>query len=125
MFQLEDIISTKYESCDRALVRSVNEEAADVARLYEIEDRVDALSEGEAFMQIKDHKEGFPQRIEYRLLNPSKSSIGALSKKFLDKINSNLRTKTGLNQWKSTNDVLNPIFQAFLQLTNDFGKPFE
>ena len=33
-------------------------------------------------MQIKDHKEGFPQRIEYRLLNPSKSSIGALSKKF-------------------------------------------
>lgn len=103
---LEDIISTKYESCDRALVRSVNEEAADVARLYEIEDRVDALSEGEAFMQIKDHKEGFPQRIEYRLLNPSKSSIGALSKKFLDKINSKLRTKTGLNQWKSTNDVL-------------------
>ena len=44
-----------------------------------------------AFLQVKDHKEGFPQRVEYRLLNPSKSSIGALSKKFLDMINNQIR----------------------------------
>ena len=103
---MRDIISTAYSNCDRDKVNEVNEEASEVARLYDISDRVDALSEGEAFLQVKDHKEGFPQRVEYRLLNPSKSSIGALSKKFLDKINNKIRSKTGLNQWKSTNDVL-------------------
>ena len=42
-----------------------------------------------------------------RLINPSKPEIGRISKKLLDKINSIVRTKSGLKQWKNTADVIN------------------
>jgi len=41
-----------------------------------------------------------------RLINPTKPEIGRVSKQLLDKINSMINSKLGLNQWKSTSAVL-------------------
>ena len=41
-----------------------------------------------------------------RLINPSKSEIGKISKTILDRINSSIRQKLKLPQWRSTNDAI-------------------
>ena len=43
--------------------------------------------ETEAYITVKDHKEGFPQKLSFQLINPSKSDIRKISKNLLDKIN--------------------------------------
>ena len=101
-----DNISLDYNRCDRSKVDDVNSEGAFIANYFELSDRIDCLSEANAFITIKDHKSSFPSRPEYRLINPSKSNIGAISKRILDRVNFEVRTKTGFNQVQSTNQVL-------------------
>ena len=103
---MKDEISKKYRKGDRDMILEVNREAAKIATKLEVANRIDALPESEAFLSFKDHKPNFPMRKEVRLLNPSKSNIGKISKKFLDRINTDLRQKTQFNQWKSTNECL-------------------
>ena len=64
------------------------------------------LQETEAFISVKDHKEGFPNSPSFRLINPSKSEIGKISKHILDKINKSLLSNTKVNQWKNTSDAI-------------------
>ena len=64
------------------------------------------MQETEAFITVKDHKEGFPHTLSFRLINPSKSDIGKINKSILDKINKAIVSKTSVNQWKNTSDVV-------------------
>ena len=48
------------------------------------------MQETEAFLTIKDHKEGFSHTLSFRLTNPSKSDIGEITKSLLDTINENI-----------------------------------
>ena len=50
----------------------------------EIDDRVEKMQETEAFRTIKDHKEGFPHSLSFRVINPSKTDIGKISKCILE-----------------------------------------
>ena len=45
------------------------------------------MQESESYITVKDHKKDFPHKISCRLINPSKSDIGKISKHILDKIN--------------------------------------
>ena len=71
-----------------------------------IEDRVEKLSENKAYITIKDHKENFTNKTPCRLINPSKTEIGKISKQLLDRINKDLLLATQVNQWKNTASVL-------------------
>ena len=42
-----------------------------------------------------------------RLINPTKTEIGRVSKYILDRNNTDIRSKCKLNQWKNTKDVIN------------------
>ena len=55
---------------------------------------------------LEDHKDNFNQKHPCRLINPCKSEIGAISKSILDRVNSNLRKKLHVNQWKNTDQVI-------------------
>ena len=68
---------------------------------------MECLAEREAFVTLKDHKENFQQNPKCRLLNPTKSEIGCVSKVMLQEINSEIREKTNLKQWRNTATVLN------------------
>ena len=57
------------------------------------------MQESEAFLTVKDHKENFPNTLSFRLLNPSKSDIGKISKSFLDQINRAVIDHSKVNQW--------------------------
>ena len=55
------------------------------------------MQEAEAFLTIKDRKEGFTHTLSFRLINPSKSDIGKINKYLLDSINGNILKQTNVN----------------------------
>ena len=99
-------VTKEYKKCTTNDVLKTNKDAAKIAQNLNLEDRIEALSESQCFITIKDHKENFPGRIECRLINPAKTNIGVISKQILEKINKNIRTITVSNQWRNTNQVL-------------------
>ena len=60
------------------------------------------MQETEVHITIKGHKERFPDKIPCHLINPSKSSVGKISKVILDEINNHIVKETSANHWKDT-----------------------
>ena len=103
---LLDNISKDYRKTTMNTVNQINREAANIAKELELEDRIEALSTKPAFLTVKDHKEDWPTKISCRLINPTKSNIGIISKKILDRINQDLRSTLEVHQWRSSKEVL-------------------
>ena len=59
-----------------------------------------------AIITLKDHKENFKNNQKCRLINPSKSEMGIVSKKYLENIISRSNSKLQYNQWRSTSTVI-------------------
>ena len=57
-----------------------------IVQKLEIDDRVEKIEETEAFLTMK-YRKGFSYMLSFRLINPSKSDIGEISKFLLDTIN--------------------------------------
>ena len=55
---------------------------------------------------LKDHKENFQSTLLCRLINPAKSEMGVVSKKILNNIINNVRSKTDVNLWKNSGSVI-------------------
>ncbi|PIK43238.1 hypothetical protein BSL78_19929 [Apostichopus japonicus] len=72
----------------------------------DISDRIGKSVETPAYITLKDHKDDFTSRPTCRLINPSKSEMGRVSKHMLDRINTSLRKRLQVNQWRSTPAVL-------------------
>ena len=110
--KVQESITKDYQKCNPSSINEVNTEAANIANNFPVgenktlADRIDVLKKNECFISYKDHKDGFPGRIDTRLINPSKTNIGKISKVILQRINSNLRIKTGLNQWQSSDQAI-------------------
>ena len=63
------------------------------------------MYENESYITIKDHKENFLNKISCRLINPSKSDIGKISKTILDKIITKIVSLTNVNQLTNLTSV--------------------
>ena len=85
------------EKSNRNKVNNINYEAKTLCEKLNIDDRLQQMQETEAFITVKDHKEGFPYTLSFRLTNPSKSDIGKISKSILDKINKEILSTTSVN----------------------------
>ena len=105
--KLNDQVTNIYRKCPNDTVNRINHEAADIVKKLDIADRVDIMSKNVAFLTAKDHKPNFSTRPTFRLINPAKTYVGSISKQILDRVNSDLRLKTKLNQWQSTKAVIN------------------
>ena len=77
-----------------------------MAEKIAIDDRIEKIEQREAYINVKNHKESFPQKLSIHLINPSKSDIGKISKILLDKINKLLTLNTNVNQWQNTTTVI-------------------
>lgn len=103
---LSENVTKTYKKCHKNKSTKINQETKKIAKELHIDDRMEKMQESEAYITIKDHKEGFPNRVSCRLINPSKSDIGRISKSILDKINDKIIQATNLNQWKNTYSVI-------------------
>ena len=77
-----------------------------IAEKLELDDRVEISASRDSFITLKDHKPDFINNPTCRLINPSKSEIGIISKNILDCINKEIIQATKLNMWKSTNNTI-------------------
>ena len=87
---LQNNITKTYENSSRNRVNDINLDAKKIGQQLKIDDRVEKMQETEAFLTIKDHKEGFPHTLSFHRINASKSEIGKIIKSLLDTINENI-----------------------------------
>ena len=104
---LKDNITSTYKVAEDNLESEINIEAKAITDELEISKRVETIAHTEAYITLKDHKENYENRPQCRLINPAKSNIGKISKIELQKINTLIREKTKLEQWRCTSDPLN------------------
>ena len=103
---LVNSITSTYKKSNHDKVEHINNNAYECAKDLELEDRMEQLQTSEAFITVKDHKESFNVSPSFRLINPSKTDIGRVSKQLLDDINKELLLHTQVNQWKNTHSVI-------------------
>ena len=71
-----------------------------------VADRMDVIANKNAFVTLKDHKENFASNPKCRLINPTKTEIGIISKKDLENINKQITESTKLNLWRNMHSVI-------------------
>ena len=47
----------------------INREASTTARKFQLDDRIEAMAIKPAYLTLRDHKEDFPPRLKFRLIN--------------------------------------------------------
>ena len=72
----------------------------------QLSDRIECLSKTLAFVTLKDHKNNFQSSLPCRLINPSKSELGKISKWIFENINQYLIKLLCVNQWKKMASVI-------------------
>lgn len=103
---LEENIMKSYKKDSMASVDQITKGDKSIASDLDLDDRIDTTARNNAFITLKDHKPNFNNRPTCRLINPSKSEIGRISKIIIENINKAIMNKSKLNQWKNTNDVI-------------------
>ena len=83
-----------------------------MTRKLKVANRISKIPLKEAFITMKDHKANFNSAPKCRLLNPTKSNGGRVSKTILDQANNAIIAETKLRQWTSTDQML----QWFVEL---------
>lgn len=103
---LKNTITKDYQKVNESVLENINNEAANIASKLQLDYRIDAMGLNQGYITIKDHKTTFPNRLDFRLINPCKSQIGKISKKILEDINARVRDSTMVCQWRSTGEML-------------------
>jgi hypothetical protein len=73
---------------------------------------------------LKDHKENFESNQKFRLINPTKSELGKVSKIILDDINARINSTIKVNQWQNSHSVID-WFQSVNNKSNHMFLSFD
>ena len=88
---LFDYITKSYQKSTDRLEKAINMEAKHISKKLELYNRIKCLEKNPAFTLLKDHKPNFQSSLSCRLINPSKSDIGKISKLILERVNQTFR----------------------------------
>ena len=77
-----------------------------VAKEFNLDDKLNIMAKQQCFVTIKDHTPDFRTNPKYRLLNPTMSKLGELSKHILQTINTELQNKIKIISDKNSNEVI-------------------
>ena len=103
---LKDNITKSYKLGETNMLNNVNEDLRYIVIELSIDNRIETMAKREASVTAKDHKENFEDNPKFRLINRAKSELGKVSKIILDEINNNIRERTGVNQWRNSQSVI-------------------
>ena len=76
-------VTKTYKKCNNDKTKT-NIKVKQIASKLQLEDRVQILHDNDAYVSLKDHKEGFPDKISCCVINPCKPDIRKISKQILD-----------------------------------------
>ena len=94
---LQKNITKTYKKATPDTADSIELKAKDIAKKLQLDSSINTTAKREAFITLKDHKTNFANNPTCRLINPTKSEIGKISKQLLDRINTTLVSKLKLN----------------------------
>ena len=110
---LEKSITKSYKNALPERTQAIHKENKDIATKLGIDDRVDTTADKDAFITLKDHKPNFANKPTCRLINPTKSEIGKVSKKIFDRINSTKNNAAVINWFTSIKNKQHSSFICF------------
>ena len=96
---LYENVTKAHKKANPLLPKKINIEAKKIAKEFNLDEKLKIMVKQQCFVTIKDHKPDFRTNPKYRLLNPTKSELGKLSKHILQTINTELQNKLKVNQW--------------------------
>ena len=95
-----------YKKADHNVPKVISFDDKKIAESLGLDDRIETSACKDSFITMKDHKPDFLNNPTCRLINPSKSEIGIISKHILDDINKKILQATKVNLWKSTSNAI-------------------
>ena len=95
---LHDKITQNYKKYSNIIKRKIDKEVGNIAKFSRIEDIIECYAERSGLLTLEDQKGNFRSNTNCRLLKPSKSGIGVISKTFLDWIIKELKRFLKVNQ---------------------------
>lgn len=104
---LTENITSNYKLAPENSADVINANIKPIASSLGIADRLETMNKRNAFITLKDHKENFQNRPKCRLINPTKSNLGIVSKNILENVNNTIRSLTNARQWRNTEAVIN------------------
>ena len=103
---LKKNVTSDYKKTDMHTVDKSNQKQKEMVIKLDLEDRVFATAQKDAYITVKDHKDDYQNNTKCRLINPTKPELGKISKMKLAKIVVDVKKKTKVNQWRNTDSVL-------------------
>ena len=103
---MHDNIAQTYQKTRCQTEKKIDREAKKFAKSLGLGEKMECYSDQSAFITLKDHKANFKNNTKCRLINPSKSEVGLVSKHYLSSIISMVAVKSGVNQWRNTSTVI-------------------
>ena len=102
---LEQNITKSYKKTHPNTIRDIHVGNKKIATKLGIDDRVDTTANKDTFITLNMKttcKPNFANKPTCRLINPTKSEIGKISKEILDRIDSKIARASKFNQWKNS-----------------------
>ena len=103
---LYENVTKTFKKTNPSLPKKINIEAKKIAKEFNLDEKLNIMTKQQCSVTIKDHKPDFRTNPKYRLLNPTKSELGKLSKHILQTTNTELRNKIKVNQWQNSSEVI-------------------
>ncbi|CAI9724927.1 Hypothetical predicted protein [Octopus vulgaris] len=102
----DNAITAKYKKVDDTALTETNLAGKKIATSLKLDDRTEPLRVKPPHFTLKDHKKNFYNKPSVRLINPTKSDIGSVSKKILDRILPKIREASPLPLWNRTSEAI-------------------
>ena len=99
-------INDTYKIDHNDTISEINDDTLKFANKLHIEDRLGKFKMKDAYILFIDHKPNFENKLQSRLINPSKTELGIISKIIIQNIVLNIQKTTHNNLWKNSNDTV-------------------
>ena len=102
---LHENATKTYKIAEENITDGLNEELQTIKNKLGISNKIDIMAQRNSYITLKDHKESFQTNPKFRLINPTKTELGKVSKAVLDDVNTRIRNSINVNQWKNSYSV--------------------
>ena len=103
---LKNNITDNYKIDYNDTVDQINNDTCRFSSKLHIEDRLGKFKKNDAYILFKDHKPNFENKLQSRLINPSKPEFGKVSKNIIQNSVTNVKKAKYSNLWKNSYDIL-------------------
>ena len=104
------MLPARYDDDDKIdynnTIEQINKDTCNFASRLHIEDTLGKFKKKEAYILFKDHKPNFENKLQTRLINPSKTELARISKYIIQNIVTNVKEANHSNLWGNSYETI-------------------